>query len=199
MLVAYGPDGQPVVAEETQLQQLQRWSQERVLYCPNCRGLVHVRGGLEKRVQLHFAHQKGECQWSTESESVRHMRGKIALAEWLHKQFPNANVSLEERLPEPNRIADIFVTHANGQRWALEFQCAPLDNDEWRLRHTAYREANIQDTWIIGSNRLEKQEAFIEAIIASAHEVMFLDPLVTPPRVWLRWTVTRETVQEWQT
>jgi len=27
---------------------------------------------------------------------------------------------------------------------------------------------------------------------------MFLDPLVTPPRVWLRWAVTRETVQEWR-
>ncbi len=81
MLVAYGPDGHLVVAEEVPLEQLRRWSQERVLYCPNCRGVVHVRGGPEKRTQLHFAHQKGECAWSTESESVRHMRGKIVLAE----------------------------------------------------------------------------------------------------------------------
>ncbi len=65
MLVAYGPDGRAVVAEEVPLQQLQRWSQDRVLYCPNCRGVVHVRGGPEKRIQLHFAHQKGECLWST--------------------------------------------------------------------------------------------------------------------------------------
>ncbi len=199
MLVAYGPDGRTVVAEEVPLQQLQRWSQERVLYCPNCRGVVHVRGGPEKRIQLHFAHQKGECLWSTESETVRHMRGKKVLAEWLRKQFPQASVSLEERLPEPNRIADIFVAHADGQRWAVEYQCAPLDIEEWRLRHTAYRTAGIQDTWIVGKNRQEKQEGFIEAIITFAHEVMFLDPLVTPPRVWLRWPVTRGTVQEWQT
>jgi competence protein CoiA-like protein len=199
MLVAYGPGGHAVVAEEVPLQQLQRWSQERVLYCPNCRRVVHVRGGPEKRIQLHFAHQKGECLWSTESETVRHMQGKKVLAEWLRKQFPQASVTLEERLPEPNRIADIFVAHADGQRWAIEYQCAPLDIEEWRLRHTAYFEAGIQDTWIIGKNRQEKQEGFIEAIIALAHEVMFLDPLVTPPRVWLRWPVTRETVQEWQT
>src|SRR2546425_7061369 len=198
MLVAYGPDGHLVVAEEELLEQLQRWSQERFLYCPNCRGVVHVRGGPEKRTQLHFAHQKGECAWSTESESVRHMRGKMVLAEWLRKQFPQAGISLEERLPAPNRIADIYVTHTDGRRCAIEFQCAPLDVEEWRLRHAAYRKASIQDTWIISSNRREKQEAFIEAIIVAAHEVMFLDPLALAPHAWLRWAVTREMVQEWQ-
>ncbi len=198
MLVAYGPAGQPVIAGETSLEELQRWSQERALYCPNCRGIVHVRGGPDKRTQLHFAHQKGECAWSTEAESVRHARGKMVLARWLREQFPRAIVTLEERLPEPNRIADIFVAHPAGERWAIEFQCAPLDVDEWRHRHTAYRNANILDTWIIGNNRREKQEAFLEAIIATAHEVMFLDPLVTPPRIWLRWPVPRDTVQTWQ-
>ena len=73
MLVAYGPDGHPVIAEETPLEQLQQWSHERALHCPNCRRVVHVRGGPGKRAQLHFAHQKGECAWSTESESVRHI------------------------------------------------------------------------------------------------------------------------------
>ncbi|HET7637848.1 MAG TPA: competence protein CoiA family protein, partial [Ktedonobacteraceae bacterium] len=135
MLVAYGPDGQPVIAEEKTLTQLQNWSHDRALYCPNCRGIVHVRGGPEKRTQLHFAHQKGECAWSTEAESVRHARGKMVLAEWLRSQFPLAAITLEQRLPEPNRIADIFVTHADGKRWAIEFQCAPLDIEEWRHRH----------------------------------------------------------------
>ena len=198
MLVAYGPEGQPVIAEGIHLAQLKNWSQSDLLYCPNCRGIVHVRGGPEKRTQIHFAHQKGECSWSTESETVRHLRGKIVLAEWLQKQFPQASISLEKRLPEPNRIADIFVTYADGRQWAFEFQCAPLDIDEWHLRHTAYLKASIQDTWIIGSNRREKQEAFIEAIIASASEVVFVDPLLTPPLVWLRWAVTRNTMREWQ-
>ncbi len=192
MLVAYGPEGRPVIAEGIDLAQLKHWSQRNLLYCPNCRGVVHMRGGPEKRTQLHFAHQKGECSWSTESETVRHLRGKIVLAGWLRKQFPQASVSLEKRLPEPNRIADIFVTHADGRQWAFEFQCAPLNI-------AAYRKANIQDTWIIGSNRREKQEAFIEAVIAAANEVMFLDPLLTMPLVWLRWEITRETMLEWQT
>jgi hypothetical protein len=198
MLVAYGPDGRPVVAEETPPEQLQRWSHDRVLYCPNCRGVVHVRGGPAKRTQLHFAHQKGECAWSTEAETVRHARGKVVLAQWLREQFPRATVTLEERLPEPNRIADVFVAHDGGERWAVEFQCAPLDVEEWSHRHEAYRQAGIIDIWIIGNNRREKQEAFIEAVIAAAHEVMFLDPQVTPPRIWLRWPVTRQMAQEWQ-
>jgi hypothetical protein len=198
MLVAYGPEGQPVVAEEMYLAQLKDWSQRNLLYCPNCRGVVHVRGGPEKRTQIHFAHQKGECSWSTESETIRHLQGKIVLAEWLQKQFPKAIISLEKRLPEPNRVADIFVTYADGQQWAFEFQCAPLNIDEWHLRHTAYLESDIRDTWIIGNNRREKQEAFVEAIIASASEVMFIDPLLTPPIVWIRWAITRETMREWQ-
>src|SRR5258708_16339285 len=109
MVVGYGPGGAPVVGGETPLEQLQRWSQEHALRCPNCRGVVHVRGGPEKRTQLHFAHLKGECAWSTESESVRHMRGKMVLAEWLRKQFPQAGISLEERFPPPNRIAAISL------------------------------------------------------------------------------------------
>lgn len=198
MLVAYGPDGQPVVAEEAPLEQLLGWSHEQALHCPNCRGVVHVRGGPSKRMQLHFAHQRGECAWGTEGESVRHMRGKLVLAQWLRAQFPQATVSLEERLPGPNRIADVFMVHAGGQRQAIEFQCAPLELEEWQMRHAAYRAADIVDTWIIGSNRLEKQEAFIEAILSFSREIVFLDPLLTPARAWLRWPVTSETVRAWQ-
>lgn len=198
MLVAYGPDGCSVLANEASLEQLQRWSRERMLFCPNCRGVLHVRGGPEKRLQLHFAHQKGECAWSTESESVRHATGKLVLSHWLRTQFPTAIVTLEERLPEPNRIADVLLTHADGTRWAIEFQCAPLDLEEWRHRHTAYRNGHIQDIWIVGNNRREKQEAFIEAILATFHETMFLDPLITPPRIELRWPVSREMTQTWQ-
>ncbi len=198
MLVAYGPDGRLVIASETAVEELLRWSRERVLCCPNCRGVVHVRGGAEKRTQLHFVHQRGECAWGTESESVRHATGKVVLSRWLRSQFPNAVVTLEERLPEPNRIADVFLIAEDGTRWAIEFQCAPLNIEEWWKRHTAYRTAQIRDIWIIGNNRREKQEAFIEAILATDHEILFLDPLVTPPRVWLRWPVSRETTVLWQ-
>lgn len=198
MLVAYGPDDIPVLAEEARLAQLLHWSREHQLYCPNCRAVLHVRGGAEKRTQLHFAHQKGECAWSTEPESLRHMQGKRVLAEWLQTQFPQAIITLEERLPEPNRIADIFVRHADDQHWAIEFQCAPLDIAEWKRRHRAYQQAGIRDLWIIGVNRREKQEAFIEAIFGSEHEILFLDPQVTPARIWLRWLITAELAQEWQ-
>lgn len=198
MLVAYGPDGHSVIAEEAALEQLQHWSRERRLYCPNCRGTVHVRGGAEKRTHLHFAHQKGECAWSTEAESVRHASGKMVLSAWLREQFPDALVTLEERLPGPNRIADIFVRHSDGRLWAIEFQCAPLNVEEWHHRHIAYRNAGIHDVWIIGNNRREKQEAFIEAVITSAHGILFLDPLVAPPRIWWRWPVSRDAAREWQ-
>ncbi len=198
MLVAYGPDGKAIVAEETSPEQLLTWSHEQQLHCPNCRGIVHVRGGPSKRMQLHFAHQRGECAWSTEGESVRHMRGKLVLAQWLRAQFPTAIVSLEKRLPGPNRIADVFMQHPDGRCQAVEFQCAPLELEEWQMRHAAYRAGEVIDTWIIGSNRLEKQEAFIEAILSFSREVVFLDPLLSPAQAWLRWPTTRETIRSWQ-
>ena len=198
MLVANGPNGRPVIAELVALEQLQRWSHERSLYCPNCRGTVHVRGGPEKRMQLHFAHQKGECAWSTEAESVRHATGKVVLAAWIREQFPDAAVTLEERLAGPNRIADVFIRHTDGRLWAVEFQCAPLNVEEWHHRHLAYRNAGIHDIWIIGNNRREKQEAFLEAVLIEANEMLFLDPLITPPRIWLRWPISREAMREWQ-
>jgi len=198
MLVAYGPEGQPIVAKDGNLAQLKDLSQRNLLVCPNCRGKVHVRGGSEKRIQIHFAHQKGECSWSTEAETIRHLQGKIVLSEWLQKQFPSTHITLEKRLPEPNRIADIFVTFADGREWAIEFQCASLDIEEWHRRHKAYREAGIRDMWIVGSNRREKQESFIEAIVVSASEVMFVDPLLTPPIIWIRWAISRETMLERQ-
>lgn len=197
MLVAYGPEEQLVIAEDLHFAQLKDWSERNLLYCPNCHGLVHVRGGPEKRIQLHFAHKRGECAWSTETESLRHSRGKQVLAEWLYQQFPQAEILLEKRLPVPNRIADIFVTFPDGRRWAIEFQCAHLDIDEWHLRHRAYLRAGIQDLWIVGSNRREKQDAFIEAIIITAGEVMFIDPLLTPQLIWIRWPVASDAVREW--
>jgi hypothetical protein len=126
------------------------------------------------------------------------MSGKLLLSQWLRTQFPRASVTLEERLPEPNRIADVFVLHPDGRRWAVEFQCAPLDIEEWKHRHTAYRKAGIFDIWIIGNNRREKQETFLEAVLAMSHEILFLDPLLTPSRAWLRWPVTYTEAQAWQ-
>lgn len=196
MLVAYGPDQHTVIAGETPFSQLQQWSRNHQLHCPNCRSVVHIRGGAEKRTQVHFAHQKGECAWSTEAESIRHAQGKLVLAQWLRQQYPQASILLEKRLPEPNRIADVFLEHSNGQQWAIEFQCAPLDIEEWKMRHQAYRRAGIIDSWIIGNNRREKQEAFIEALLATNRELLFLDPLVNPPRIWLRWPITRQQAME---
>ena len=125
-------------------------------------------------------------------------KGRSCWLSGYKSNFRVTRITLEKRLPEPNRIADIFVTFADGRQWAIEFQCASLDIEEWHRRHKAYREAGIRDTWIIGSNRREKQESFIEAIIVSASEVMFVDPLLTPPISWIRWAISRDTMLERQ-
>ena len=40
--------------------------------------------------------------------------------------------------------------------------------------------------------------SFYRSDFTFAHEILFVDPLLTPPRIWLRWPVTRATTQAWQ-
>lgn len=53
------------------------------------------------------------------------------------------------------------------QRVAIEYQCANMTAREWRRRHQLYRNAGIQDLWILGGSRLIRDTAPISAASAS--------------------------------
>ncbi len=43
------------------------------------------------------------------------------------------------------------------QRIAIEYQCANMPAKEWRRRHQLYRNAGIQDLWLLGGSRLLRE------------------------------------------
>ncbi len=53
------------------------------------------------------------------------------------------------------------------QRVAIEYQCANMTAREWRRRHQLYRNAGIQDLWILGGSRLIRDTTPVSARSAS--------------------------------
>lgn len=138
------------ITTEEELRQL---SDSRALICPECKSLLIYRAG--KIRAPHFAHLIGtECQTAqTEPETEEHRNGKILLVQWLHKALPTAQITLEAPLQDTGQRADVLLCHES-QQIAVEFQCANLSQREWKRRHQLYRNADIQDLWILGSSRL---------------------------------------------
>jgi hypothetical protein len=84
---------------------------------------------------------------------------------------------------ETGQRADVLVTNPNGERIAIEFQCADFGAREWRRRHVSYRSVGIRDLWILGGCRLVRGEAgyrateLERALLAANAPLLFLDPL----------------------
>jgi hypothetical protein len=140
-------------------EELRRFSDSRALTCPGCGGPVVLHAGTVRA--HHFAHLPGAvCSLpQTEPETPEHRAGKLLIARWLRACLPDADILLEAPIPETGQRADVLaVLPGRGrkpQRIALEFQCANLSAREWRRRHRLYREADIQDLWLLGGSRLD--------------------------------------------
>jgi hypothetical protein len=94
----------------------------------------------------HFAGGGGH-----EAESLFHIQGKIALAEWLRAKYPASTVHEEESSDRRrSRVADVMITATNGKRVAFEIQYASLTPADWAVRHQSYVEQDIQDVWLFG-------------------------------------------------
>lgn len=137
---------------------LRQLSDARALTCPGCGAPVVLRAGSVRA--HHFAHLPGAvCSLpQTEPETEEHRAGKLLIARWLRERLPEAEIVVEAYLPETGQRADIFaIAPASGRkarRIALEYQCANLSAHEWRRRHRLYREAGIEDLWLLGGSRL---------------------------------------------
>jgi hypothetical protein len=91
-----------------------------------------------------------------EPETEAHRAGKLLLAQWLRTALPEAEIRVEDWLPETNQRADVLaiLPQSPPRRIAFEFQCANLTAREWRRRHRLYRGSGIEDLWLLGGTRL---------------------------------------------
>ena len=110
--------------------------------CPACGGQLRLRQGSS--VRTHFAHKSlKDCDYSSENESLEHLKNKEVLYRWLKKE---TEVQLEYPLPDLKQIADLFVNH----NLALEVQCSPLPQKLLKERSEGYRSQGYQVLWLLG-------------------------------------------------
>lgn len=132
-------------------------SDARLLTCPGCGAPVVLHAGSLRA--HHFAHLPGAvCAMpQTEAETEEHRTGKLLLARWLRRCLPDADVCVEQYLPETNQRADVLLVGKDPEgaqrRVAIEYQCASLPAAEWLRRHRLYRERGTADLWILGGSR----------------------------------------------
>jgi len=125
---------------------LKKWSNEKILFCPDCKDLLVFRECETK--MHHFAHVSRDCSFPfREPESIEHETGKITLFHWLVEQFGEPNCKMEQHIPETNQRSDTFLLP---KRFAVEFQCSPIVSSTWHRRHELYQQAHVKDLWILG-------------------------------------------------
>jgi competence protein CoiA len=153
MLTAKKRDGTIVTLPYKMTKQaIQDWKLGEGYYCPCCEAPVILKAGDIKIP--HFAHKQNiECAASSEPESPYHLEGKRSIFEWCKR--PGLRVFLECYIPEIKQRADILIC-SKKKRYAIEFQCSVISEDEFMKRTAAYVSQNITPIWILAEKNIRK-------------------------------------------
>lgn len=135
-------------------EELKTWASKDIIKCPVCgKSYEYCHGQINTP---YFRHKdKAECDYLySEPETEEHIKGKIALYEWIKQQDGVTNAILEAWLPETKQRPDIMFEYG-GDKWVIEFQCSPIATEQIE-RHRLYEVAGIKDFWICGTEEYFK-------------------------------------------
>jgi hypothetical protein len=139
-------------------EELKAWDKEGLFSCPYCGlPLTLVWGTVRFR---HFRHPSGNlCMISkNEPETREHILGKMRLYEQAVRWFPQAlRIEMEYRLPNGERIADVYVEDRDGRAYVFEYQRARIPEKEFLERRASYRQMGVCDIWVFGENLLQNK------------------------------------------
>ena len=124
-------------------EELKTWARKDIIKCPVCgKSYEYCHGQINIP---YFRHKdKSECDYLySEPETEEHIKGKIALYNWIKKQNGVTNAVLEAWIPETKQRPDIMFEY-NGSKWVIEFQCSPIAT-EYITRHKLYQAGGIND------------------------------------------------------
>ena len=172
-----------IYIEQMKPHELKQLSDDKQLLCPDCNEPLIFKEYNERT--NHFAHARRDCTYPfREAESLEHESGKKALYEWLKTQFGEEDCHIEHHISLTNQRADTFVS---ATQTAVEFQCSPIQDNTWHTRHDLYRDASVQDIWILGysmhkrnhpANRFtHKFNSLEEAMFKTYGKVVYFDVL----------------------
>jgi competence CoiA-like predicted nuclease len=135
--------------------QLKKWSDKNILICPDCnKPYEYCHGQI---IPPYFRHKEKnkECEGIySEPETKEHIEGKLILYNWLfgfQEQGIIQNLKLEGYIPETKQRPDIYF-ECNSKKFVVEFQCSPIAT-EYLERHELYQLANVNDIWILGTQK----------------------------------------------
>jgi competence protein CoiA len=138
-LLAHSKEGKVVNA--------QRAHKQKTYRCLECGGQVRVRGGIHR--QLHFYHLEPTISCRQHQKGMSHLQVQSYL---LHR-FGESDCSLEYRMPEINRIADVVWL---SQKIVFEIQCSPISALEVRQRNADYQKLGWTVVWILHDRRFNQ-------------------------------------------
>lgn len=127
---------------------LKTWASKDIIKCPICgKSYEYCHGQINIP---YFRHKdKSECDYLySEPETEEHIKGKIALYNWIRNQDGVTNAVLEAWIPETKQRPDIMFEYG-GSKWVIEFQCSPIATEQIE-RHKLYEAGGIKDIWICG-------------------------------------------------
>lgn len=122
--------------------------------CQACEEPMIVKAGLI--VRSHFAH-RSTCisDYQYHPESPDHLALKYLVMQALKEnigEYSDAEIELEVKVPEVNRIADIMATWPMGWRVAHEIQLASITIEKLNDRTEDYHRAGIDVIWWLGKS-----------------------------------------------
>jgi hypothetical protein len=114
--------------------------------CLNPRLTVVDRGPRKRNGFSHLGGAGGHAGVSTE-----HVQAQLMLLDWVRRTRPDCAATLEWRLQDGSRVADLMVQFPDGRRMAIEVQYSAQPVSKWRQRHQSYRERELLDVWLLGN------------------------------------------------
>jgi competence protein CoiA len=115
--------------------------------CPECKGVVRLRGGLQR--QNHFFHQEAVRICRQSGKSGRHLAVQYFFLDCL----PQEECVLEHSFPEIGRIADVVWLP---QKIVFEIQCSFITAAEVQARNKDYASLGFRVVWILHDTRYNK-------------------------------------------
>jgi competence protein CoiA len=109
-------------------------------FCLECKGVVHLRGGVHRQKHFYHRHPSQDCRQS--GKSMEHLQVQFHLQSIL----PTGESTLEHRFPEIRRIADVLW---EPMKLIFEIQCSAISSVEVKARNADYASQGYQVIWVL--------------------------------------------------
>lgn len=130
-------DHRPILAKEAIRQKNYR--------CPECLGIVRLRGGEQRQNHFYHLHRSPSCRQS--QKSLPHLQTQL----FVQSQFSGA--VLEKSFTQIGRIGDVCWEEG---KLIFEIQCSPISLQEVRERNRDYEKLGYRVVWLLHDRRFNR-------------------------------------------